>query len=591
MGRSFRHRHRRVKFAWISHAIVFDWGFRRRFCQSRVWVVKKSLGCFWMYSNFDYMFIYVNIICLHWLHKINLISNYLFAHSQRSATGVSNQWSLLTDGWWVKVFFQVDENSCQVVCAFSSHCLFDYLVYCLSCYFVTWFALAFIDCPPYYLADFDRLQFLKNTITAQKQEIVIFVNCEFGDFRLKWYAIGKTLKLRIFCFNVTQRPCHWEFARKNSQRTNDKLMLVESWFVFNMKLVNFGHFGSVYFASIRNDSFLLFFVSRLMVSAQVRNDFSIILAEESPWVSDIDCVALFSNDHNNDCTGTASVKLAWFHEFLFGQFDEFSLNSVDSFDNRLFRICWKALMIDDVLMKVVSQKITAPCTSVAVINSEESWLNSIFVDVENDTDAIFIVISGNALMSIDSIRLDEAILFGGRFGLIDFGNLRIWECFHFIFLSKLIILLQLIYFGLFELFSQKGFGQNLIFSVFAHSWVNGGCLFLFGKLLIDVNKTFVGFVASEPWGHVNGFVRGSYLEFLWRILDELWGLNKVRLGLDVLPGGNVFLVGIVVFSLGDSFGLGEFIGLEFGKRDFSGIGWGDLLTEEGCAGFFVHDVE
>ena len=126
-------------------------------------------------------------------------------------------------------------------------------------------------------------------------------------------------------------------------------------------------------------------------------------------------------------------------------------------------------MIDDVLMKVVSQKIAASCASMSVINSEESGPDSIFVDVKNYTDAIFIVISRNSLMSIDSVRLDEAILFSGGFGLIDFGNLCMGECFDFIFLSKLIILLQLIYFSFFKLSAYEGFGQNLILSVFAHS--------------------------------------------------------------------------------------------------------------------------
>jgi hypothetical protein len=58
-----------------------------------------------------------------------------------------------------------------------------------------------------------------------------------------------------------------------------------------------------------------------------------------------------------------------------------------------FGICWERLMIDNVLMKVISQKITASCSAMPVINCKECGLDSIFVDVQDDTDSIFIVIS------------------------------------------------------------------------------------------------------------------------------------------------------------------------------------------------------
>jgi hypothetical protein len=61
--------------------------------------------------------------------------------------------------------------------------------------------------------------------------------------------------------------------------------------------------------------------------------------------------------------------------------------------------------------------------------------------------------------------------------------------------------------------------------------------------------------------------------------------------LNVLAGGDIFFVRVVGFSLGDSFGLRQFIGLELRDRYFFWIGRGDLFSKEGCAGFFVHDVE
>jgi len=76
---------------------------------------------------------------------------------------------------------------------------------------------------------------------------------------------------------------------------------------------------------------------------------------------------------------------------------------VNTFDNGLLGIGRKALMIDDVLMKVVSQEITAASASVSVINSKEGGLDSIFIDVKNDADTVFVIIPGDALMSVDGI--------------------------------------------------------------------------------------------------------------------------------------------------------------------------------------------
>lgn len=158
-------------------------------------------------------------------------------------------------------------------------------------------------------------------------------------------------------------------------------MLVQIWFIFNIYFVNFCHFGSVNLSSIQNDSLLLFFIRGLVISAQVRNDLSIVFTQESPWVSNVHSVALFSDNHYNNGTRATSVKLARFQKFLFGEFDKFGLNSVNSLNNGLFWISWETLLIDDIFVKIVSQEITAACTSMAIINGKKCGLDSIFIDV------------------------------------------------------------------------------------------------------------------------------------------------------------------------------------------------------------------
>lgn len=85
---------------------------------------------------------------------------------------------------------------------------------------------------------------------------------------------------------------------------------------------------------------------------------------------------------------------------------------MDPFNNRLFRIHREALMVDNVFMEIVSEKVATSCSSMSIVDCEKGGLDSIFVDVQNDADSVFIVVSGDSLVSVDCIRLYMAILFG-----------------------------------------------------------------------------------------------------------------------------------------------------------------------------------
>lgn len=92
-----------------------------------------------------------------------------------------------------------------------------------------------------------------------------------------------------------------------------------------------------------------------------------------------------------------------FRKFSLNKLNKFSLNFVNSLNDCFFRILREALMVDDILMKIVSEKVTTTSSTMTVINSEKCGFNPLLIDIKNYTDPILIVISGNALMSVDCV--------------------------------------------------------------------------------------------------------------------------------------------------------------------------------------------
>lgn len=85
---------------------------------------------------------------------------------------------------------------------------------------------------------------------------------------------------------------------------------------------------------------------------------------------------------------------------------------MDALNNSLFRILWERLMIDDILMQIIPQEITTSRASMSIIDCKESRLYAIFVDIQDNTYPILIVVPRNTHVSIDSVGLYQTVLFG-----------------------------------------------------------------------------------------------------------------------------------------------------------------------------------
>ena len=88
-----------------------------------------------------------------------------------------------------------------------------------------------------------------------------------------------------------------------------------------------------------------------------------------------------------------------------------------------FRILWKILIFDNKLVQLISKIICTLRTPMSIIHTKERtprpvcclfklWLD----DIQNNRYTIFIIVSYNALMSIRSIRYNDAIFLAGKLG-------------------------------------------------------------------------------------------------------------------------------------------------------------------------------
>ena len=80
----------------------------------------------------------------------------------------------------------------------------------------------------------------------------------------------------------------------------------------------------------------------------------------------------------------------------------------------------EVLVLDDKVVKIVTQVVCAGCTSVSIEDTKEAYLWPFcsdvslalgLEDVQNNGDAILIVVSDDALIGISCVRFDHAALF------------------------------------------------------------------------------------------------------------------------------------------------------------------------------------
>lgn len=113
------------------------------------------------------------------------------------------------------------------------------------------------------------------------------------------------------------------------------------------------------------------------------------------------------------------------------QVDKASLTFFETADDCFIRELREVLILNHEVMKIVPQVVCTGSSTVAVENAEETYLRPLNVhmllafgleDVQDDRDAILIVISDDALVGVGCVALYQSTLF-----LRSFGGLVIFQ--------------------------------------------------------------------------------------------------------------------------------------------------------------------
>lgn len=182
-----------------------------------------------------------------------------------------------------------------------------------------------------------------------------------------------------------------------------------------------------------------------MISGKDTDLSSSVDGHDGSRVSDIDDVDHVVDDHNDIGARTGSLRTDILpgHEVLcpslslFDQSEEVALTLSEALLDSFNWILGELLVLNNKVVQVVSQIIGTRGTTVSIEDSEETNLRPVDVkiglvfglqNVQDDRDAVFIVISDNTLVGIGSIGLDDSTLFLtglGRLMILELNGARI----------------------------------------------------------------------------------------------------------------------------------------------------------------------
>ena len=184
----------------------------------------------------------------------------------------------------------------------------------------------------------------------------------------------------------------------------------------------------VYLATCLYYSFTFCFLRWFMVFGEWSELLAVVARHDS---SGITCVrypdVVINNKHNNSTRAwfVSHLHLVLSHEGLFG------LHKTG--EECFFRVHWESWLVCDDVVEVVSQEFSAAVPSMSIKHGEKrsllyartKWLIRLWpwlLQIQNNRDPIFIVISWSSVMSVSSIALNEALMFGWDLGLLNFGD-------------------------------------------------------------------------------------------------------------------------------------------------------------------------
>lgn len=188
-------------------------------------------------------------------------------------------------------------------------------------------------------------------------------------------------------------------------------------------------------ASCCLDALLLGFITWFMITRQIEHLLALLSAHDGSRVTHIGNVARITHHQRHYGTWSTAFGSA-LSVPLQGQLQEALLGCLEALPEGVGRVAREVQLSNDELVQIVTQKVGTSRTSMAIIHTKEGtlgpsfgtyktwWCESRtstlrFDDVEDDRNAVFVVIAHDALVGVGSIGLDDAIAIGWTFcGLV-----------------------------------------------------------------------------------------------------------------------------------------------------------------------------
>lgn len=156
-----------------------------------------------------------------------------------------------------------------------------------------------------------------------------------------------------------------------------------------------------------------------MIERQIAAKVAAVVAHYGSAVADIHDVHSFLDEQRHDGAGATFVQhvVPALGE-CFDGVEEIVLRLLVAIDYCLPRILWELGILNNELVQVVTQKVCASVSAVAVEDAKEAALWPIFDvllrrrlhDVEDDTHAVLVVVPDDALVCVGRVAHDESVL-------------------------------------------------------------------------------------------------------------------------------------------------------------------------------------
>lgn len=243
--------------------------------------------------------------------------------------------------------------------------------------------LIYITAFPYALRNIIVRHFVEYTIWGQDYKIMLFRNLEFSDLWFCFDNVDVSTSPSKLCFGISE--CFWngKSARKNPDRPNDELKLLalstvlRSIFARTLLLwCIFRWLGSCCLVDLPTtfyNSVILIDVWRLVISTQWLTTVTPVEWKNCPAVTNVDTIAHLSNNQDDDCAWPRPIHESWIPLIIFSlaHLKEGLLCFNKSLNNGLLRVLWKALLLDNKVMKLVPEELCTCMASMPVIYSEK----------------------------------------------------------------------------------------------------------------------------------------------------------------------------------------------------------------------------